>query len=325
MTRASGILFTALATFWVFACVPANAAGGLALNFYDMRCPGVYSAVGNVVEETISKAPTLAAPLLRMHFHDCFVRGCDGSVLLNSTKSTQAEKDAAPNLSLRGFAVIDAAKAAVENVCPGVVSCADVLALVARDAVHMLGGPFWNVPMGRRDGVVSIANEALTKLPPPTANFTLLRSIFASNGLDVKDLVVLSGAHTIGTSHCSSFSSRLYNFTGNGDMDPSLDKNYAAHLKIVCKPNDNKTIVEMDPGSFRTFDTHYYVNLKKRRGLFHSDDALLSSSEAEAYVNTELQFPSFFSDFATSMEKMGTIGVLTGSAGQIRRHCAFTN
>eukprot|EP00253_Pinus_taeda_P012457 PITA_12457 len=282
-----------------------------------MRCPGVYSAVGNVVGETISKAPTLAAPLLRMHFHDCFVRvsGCDGSVLLNSTKSTQAEKDAFPNLSLRGFAVIDAAKAAVENVCPGVVSCAD--------AVHMLGGPFWNVPMGRRDGVVSIVNEALTKLPPPTANFTLLRSIFASNGLDVKDLVVLSGAHTIGTSHCSSFSSRLYNFTGNGDMDPSLDKNYAAHLKIVCKPNDNKTIVEMDPGSFRTFDTHYYVNLKKRRGLFHSDDALLSSTEAEAYVNTELQFPSFLSDFATSMEKMGTIGVLTGSAGQIQRHCFY--
>eukprot|EP00253_Pinus_taeda_P005885 PITA_05885 len=290
-----------------------------------MRCPGVYSSVGNVVEETISKAPTLAAPLLRMHFHDCFVRGCDGSVLLNSTKSTQAEKEASPNLSLRGFAVIDAAKATVENVCPGVVSCADVLALVARDAVHMLGGPFWNVLMGRRDGVVSIANEALTKLPPPTANFTLLRSIFASNGLDVKDLVVLSGAHTIGTSHCSSFSSRLYNFTGNGDMDPSLDKNYAAHLKIACKPNDNKTIVEMDLGSFRTFDTHYYVNLKKRRGLFHSDDVLLSNSEAEAYVNTELQFLSFFSDFATSMQKMGTIGVLTGSAGKIRRHCAFTN
>lgn len=325
MTTTSRILFTAVASFWMFACVSGDAAGGLSLNFYDETCPGVYDAVGNVVEDYISKAPSLAAPLLRMNFHDCFVRGCDASVLLNSTNSTQAEKEAIPNQTLRGFQVIDAVKAAVEKVCPGIVSCADIIPLVARDAVHMLGGPFWYVPMGRRDGVVSIENEALTKLPLPTSNFTLLTSLFASNGLDVKDLVVLSGAHTIGVSHCTAFSTRLYNFTGKGDMDPSLDKNYAAQLKIKCKPSDNTTIVEMDPGSFRTFDTHYYVNLKKNRGLFQSDAALLTNSEAQSYVNTELQTPKFFSDFARSMEKMGRNAVLTGTAGQIRRHCAFTN
>lgn len=46
-----------------------------------------------------------------------------------------AERDAIPNLSLRGYEVVDAAKSALEKKCPGVVSCADVLALVARDAV----------------------------------------------------------------------------------------------------------------------------------------------------------------------------------------------
>jgi peroxidase len=318
-------LFTAVASFCVFVCVFSDAGGGLSLNFYEKTCPEVCNTVENVVGDYISRAPSLAAPLLRMHFHDCFVRGCDGSVLLNSTTSTKAEKDAIPNLSLRGFQVIDAAKAAVEKICPGVVSCADILALVARDGVHMLGGPFWNVPTGRRDGLVSIANEALTKLPPPFGNFSRLTSIFAAIGLDVKDLVVLSGAHTIGISHCSSFTNRLYNFTGKGDMDPSLDKFYAAQLKIKCKPGDSTTIVQMDPGSSKTFDTQYYVNLKKRRGLFQSDAALLTNNEAQAYVNTELQGSSFFSDFARSMEKMGKIGVLTGSAGQIRGRCAFTN
>ena len=81
------------------------------------------------------------------------------------------------------------------------------------------------------------------------------------------------GAHTIGIAHCSRFSNRLYNFTGVGDEDPSLDSEYAANLKAnKCKgPNDNTTKVEMDPGSRNTFDLSYYVYGLKRRGLFESD------------------------------------------------------
>lgn len=62
------------------------------------------------------------------------MQGCDGSVLLNSS-SNQAEKDAIPNLSLRGYGVIDRVKSALEKACPGVVSCSDILAIVARDVV----------------------------------------------------------------------------------------------------------------------------------------------------------------------------------------------
>ena len=68
-------LFASVVSFsWVFASVFAYAGGGLALNFYDNTCPDVYIEVENVVRDYISKAPSLAAPLLRMHFHDCFVR-----------------------------------------------------------------------------------------------------------------------------------------------------------------------------------------------------------------------------------------------------------
>lgn len=64
------------------------------------------------------------------------MQGCDASILLNSTVGTnQTEKDARPNQTLGGFEIIDAIKSEVERVCPGKVSCADILALAARDAV----------------------------------------------------------------------------------------------------------------------------------------------------------------------------------------------
>ncbi|KAF8369456.1 hypothetical protein HHK36_032526 [Tetracentron sinense] len=253
--------------------------------------------------------------------------GCEGSVLLNSTKNNQAEKVAFPNLSLRGFQVIDGVKSAVEKVCPGVVSCADILALVARDAVLMIKGPFWEVPTGRRDGRVSSANEALTNLPPPFANITQLKTMFLGKGLSVKDLVVLSGGHTIGNSHCDSFSNRIYNFTGKGDTDPKLDSKYIVNLKSKCKPGDVSTTVEMDPGSFKTFDEDYYTLVAKRRGLLESDAALLDDSETKAYVKLQMATygSTFLKDFSESMVNMGKMQVLTGMAGEIRKHCALVN
>lgn len=55
------------------------------------------------------------------------LQGCDGSVLIDSP----SEKDAIPNQTLQGFEVVDAAKTAIEKVCPGVVSCADILAMAS--------------------------------------------------------------------------------------------------------------------------------------------------------------------------------------------------
>lgn len=119
----------------------------------------------------------------------------------------------------------------------------------------------------------------------------------------------------------------MYNFTGKGGTDPSLDPNYIVHLKRKCKPNDTTTLVEMDPGSFKTFDEDYYTLVTKRRGLFQSDAALLNDNETRAYVKLQAatRGSTFANDFAVSMIKMGKIGVLTGNAGEIRKHCAFVN
>lgn len=138
---------------------------------------------------------------------------------------------------------------------------------------------------------------------------------------------VCAGGHTIGTSHCGAFTNRLYNFTGKGDTDPSLDSNYIVNLKKKCKPNDQTTLVQMDPGSFKTFDKNYYTLVAKRRGLFQSDSALLNDSKTRIYVKHQAEHfkSSFFKDFGVSMVKMGRVGVLTGSAGEIRKVCSRIN
>ncbi|CAN6574315.1 unnamed protein product [Malus baccata var. baccata] len=321
--RFSGILVSCLLVIIGFS------EAQLQLGFYSKNCPKAEKIVKDYIEEHIHNAPSLAAALIRLHFHDCFVRGCDASVLLNSTSSNQAEKDAPPNLTVRGFDFIDRIKSQLEAQCPGVVSCADVIALAARDSIVATGGPTWKVPTGRRDGVIARRAEALANIPPPSSNFRTLQRTFANVGLDLKDLVLLSGAHTIGVSHCPSFSNRLYNFTGVGDQDPALNTQYAANLKAnKCKtPTDNTTIVEMDPGSVRTFDLSYYTLLLKRRGLFQSDAALTSSSTTLNYINQLLKgsLQNFYDEFGKSMEKMGRINVKTGSAGEIRKQCSVVN
>ncbi|KAK8509886.1 hypothetical protein V6N13_093726 [Hibiscus sabdariffa] len=301
--------------------------GGLKKNYYASKCRNAEQIIKNATEKRVAIDPTLPAKFIRMHFHDCFVRGCDASVLVNSTANNTAEKDAVPNQTLGGFSVIDDIKAEVEKKCPNVVSCADVLALAARDAVSFkFNRPLWEVLTGRRDGRVSRRSEALANIPSPFSNFTTLVKNFANHSLNVRDLVVLSGAHTIGVSHCSGFFNRLYNFTGKGDQDPSLNATYAAFLKTQCKTStDNTTITPMDPITPLTFDTNYYVVLKQKRGLFESDAALLTNGGSSNLVNQLLNQNKFFAEFAKSIKKMGAIGVLTGNAGEIRKKCFAIN
>ncbi|CAL4971255.1 unnamed protein product [Urochloa decumbens] len=313
-----------------------GARAQLRMGFYAKSCPGVEKMVGDFVRQHVVRVPTVAAALLRLHFHDCFVRGCDASVLLNSTAAGVAEKDAPPNLTLRGFDFVDRVKTLVEEACPGVVSCADVLALTARDAVAAIGGPSWRVPTGRRDGTVSSMQEALDEIPKPSMSFKELTDLFATKGLGVRDLVWLSGAHTIGIAHCSSFADRLYGHpaagAGNDTTDPTLDAAYAANLRRrkCLAPNGGyaeDAVVEMDPGSHLTFDLGYYRALVKHRCLLQSDAALLTDAAARADVEGVVGGPDevFFQLFARSMATLGTVQVKTGAQGEIRRNCAVVN
>ena len=113
-----------------------------------------------------------------------FFQGCDASVLLESTPSSKAERDsAANNPSLDGFEVISDAKEALEKLCPQTVSCADILALAARDGTFLASGLDYAVPTGRRDGLVSKKDEVLPAVPHPDFNHEQLLENFTAKGI----------------------------------------------------------------------------------------------------------------------------------------------
>ncbi|KAJ0641157.1 putative peroxidase [Helianthus annuus] len=161
----------------------------LKVGFYNKMCPDAESIVGGFVRSATEFDPRVPAFLLRLHFHDCFVQGCDGSVLIDN--GPISEKLAPAHQGLKGFDVIEGAKALLELMCPGVVSCADIVAIAARDAVAISSGPIYKVETGRRDGFIS--NKTLAdKMPDFRDSIQLLKHKFFEKGLGDKDLVVLS-------------------------------------------------------------------------------------------------------------------------------------
>ncbi|KAK3130600.1 hypothetical protein QOZ80_6BG0495560 [Eleusine coracana subsp. coracana] len=309
------LMMRCLVAISVLSC---TAHAQLSPNFYSYSCPNLQSIVRSAMTQAVSNERRIGASLLRLFFHDCFVQGCDASILLDAG----GEKSAGPNAnSVRGFEVIDTIKANVEAACPGVVSCADILALAARDGTNLLGGPTWQVPLGRRDSTTASASLANANLPPATASLGTLVSLFARQGLNARDMTALSGAHTIGQAQCSTFRDRIYG-------DANIDAAFAAQRQQTCPRSGggDANLAPIDAQTPEGFDAAFFQNLLARRGLFHSDQELFNGGSQDDLVRQYSANPALFnSDFVAAMIKMGNINPLTGGARQIRRNCRVVN
>ncbi|XP_030450996.2 peroxidase 4-like [Syzygium oleosum] len=324
LKMASSSLFSkAILTLACVVLLTGCTTAQLSTDFYAKTCPKLFPTVKKTVQAAIAKETRMGASLTRLFFHDCFVNGCDGSNLLDDTPTFTGEKNATPNQnSLRGFDVVDKIKSAVEKVCPGVVSCADLLAIIARDSVKILGGPGWHVKLGRRDARTASQAAANNSIPPPTNNLNALISSFQNHGLSQKDLVALYGAHTIGQARCTNFRARIYN---ESNIDSSFARTTKSNCPRMTGVGDNN-LAGLDFQSATSFDNNYYVNLVKKRGLLHSDQQLFNGGSTDSLVRTYAKSQgTFFKDFVTSMINMGDIKPLTGSNGEIRKNCRRVN
>ncbi|CAN6251671.1 unnamed protein product [Urochloa humidicola] len=340
--KLNAALLPALVATLLIVATQSAAGGGqqLTVGYYNAKkCGGVEPIVRDEVYKALNADRSKGAALVRLFFHDCWVKGCDGSVLLDaSPKNPYPEKVASSNLGLRGFDVIDRIKSRLESVYPGVVSCADILAFAARDATRYLsdGHIDYAVPSGRRDGIISHAKDADDTLPGSTFSFSDLKKNFAKKSFDVEELVVLSGAHSIGSAHYASFKDRL------GAPAGEIDARYQAALRNAARDKSRLVANDIRDESYAFkkdagypaitaavgrdyLNNTYYHNALDNRVLFKSDWALRTDGFALGKLKEYRDKPKEWdSDFADAMVKLSKL-LGEGKDSEIRKKCSAVN
>ncbi|XP_043719151.1 peroxidase 41-like [Telopea speciosissima] len=302
--------------------------GKLTENYYQTTCPQLEKTVQEIVTNKQITSPTTAAAILRLLFHDCMVEGCDASILISSNPSNKAERDNDHNLSLAGdgFDVVVRAKTALELACPGIVSCSDILVLATRNLVNMVGGPYYKVRLGRKDGLISKASNV--DILNSTATVDEQIKYFAARGFTVQEMVALVGAHTIGFAHCKEFAPRIFNYSNTSPIDPTLNNGFATGLQKACanyEQNPNMAIF-LDVVSPGKFDNIFYQNMPKGMTLLKSDNLLIQDPRTKPFVlKYAADQTAFFNDFSHAMEKLSVLNVKTGRNGEVRRRCDSFN
>uniref|UniRef100_A0A0D9VPN7 peroxidase n=1 Tax=Leersia perrieri TaxID=77586 RepID=A0A0D9VPN7_9ORYZ len=299
------------------AAFAATASAQLSPQFYSSSCPNVEKIVFSVIERKFKEDPGTSALLLRLMFHDCFANGCDASILIDPLSNQSAEKEAGPNVSVKGYDIIDEIKTELEKACPGVVSCADIIALGTRDGVRLAGGPSYDVPTGRRDSLVSNREDG-DGLPGPDIAVPKLMAEFSQRGFTVEDMIVLlAGGHTIGKCKC---------FFIEVDAAP-IDPAYRSNVTTFCDGKEGeKAAVPLDPITPDVVDPNYFGLVMAKKMPLTVDRLLGMDPRTAPIVKAMAAKPAdFMAAFGKAMEKLSAMKVLTGKEGEIRKSCSEFN
>ncbi|KAI7725440.1 hypothetical protein M8C21_009705 [Ambrosia artemisiifolia] len=203
-------------------------------------------------------------------------------------------------------------------------SGASVMRFQFHDCFVNSGGPDWEVKLGRKDSLTASQEDADAIMPSPRANATMLIDLFAKFDLSVKDLVALSGSHSIGKGRCFSIVFRLYNQSGTGRPDPSIEPKFRQKLNKLCPLGGDGNVTGDLDFTPRVFDNQYFKDLVSGRGFLNSDETLYTYWRTREYVKRYSEDQDeFFRDFVEGMIKMGDLQ--SGRPGEIRKNCRVVN
>ncbi|XP_072961078.1 peroxidase 21 [Typha angustifolia] len=300
-------------------------ASGLRLNYYSKSCPRAEAIVKEEVQKLYNEHGNTAVSWVRNLFHDCMVKSCDASLLLETRNTIVSEQASERSFGMRNFKYVTTIKEALERECPATVSCADVIALSARDGVALLGGPHIPMKTGRRDSKESYVDVVEQFIPNHNDTISLVLSRFKSMGISAESTVALLGAHSVGRVHCGNLVGRLY-----PTIDPTIDPAYAKYLRYRCpSPNpDPKDVVyaRNDRETPMILDNMYYKNLLRNKGLLLVDQQLVSDPSLSPFVKKMAANNAYFHDrFSTALLLLSENNPLVGNQGEIRKDCRFVN
>ncbi|XP_031253572.1 peroxidase 21-like [Pistacia vera] len=297
----------------------------LQYNYYAESCPNAEEIIKQEVIKLYKIHGNTAVSWVRNLFHDCVVKSCDASLLLETVNGIESEQASDRSFGMRNFKYVKTIKDALEQECPITVSCADVVALSARDGIVMLGGPRIEMKTGRRDSKESYFAEVDSLIPNHNDSISSVLSRFQSLGVDVEATVALLGAHSVGRVHCINLVHRLY-----PTVDPTLDPHYAEYLKGRCpKPDpDPKAVLyaRNDRETPMILDNNYYKNVLNHKGLLIIDQQLASDPTTLPYVEKMAADNGYFQDqFSQAVLLLSENSPLTGDQGEIRKDCRYVN
>lgn len=224
--------------------------------------------------EALSAAinPEAAGAILRFAFHDAGT--------WDAVKATGGANGSLPLELTRpenagglkyAWSIIQGARSAAAASGAPALTVADTIQLAGAVAVAKTGGPSIPVPLGRPDAKKA---DPGGQLPALTLDAAGLRELFGRNGYSVEQIVALSGAHTLGSSRA--------NPPKGAALSPTPTK----------------------------FDTSYFQAVLKGKGVFPSDNALMSDPEMAALVKRFAKDKkAFFKAFSEAYVAMGTKGL----------------
>ncbi|CAN6328530.1 unnamed protein product [Urochloa humidicola] len=335
---AAAALSSALLLFCCFTTGDAN-NGRLRLGYYSDTCPRAEDIVREQVTQLYHKHGNTAVSWLRALFHDCMVGSCDASLLLDTSPAAGAgaggvvvsEKSSPRSFGMRNFKYIDDIKSALERECPGTVSCADVLALAARDGAAILAGVGpRTIPMrtGRLDSKVARYGDVERAIPDHNATVSAVLAAFAAAGVgDAESVTALLGAHSVGRVHCFNLVARLY-----PAVDAGVDPAYGEYLQGRCPTaearEDTRDVAyaRNDRATPMVLDNMYYKNLLARKGLLLVDQRLADDPRTAPFVKRMAADNGYFNErFAAALVALSENNPLGSGEGEVRRHCRFVN
>ncbi|KAG5002960.1 hypothetical protein AAZX31_10G048600 [Glycine max] len=295
------------------------------LNYYSKSCPKAEEIIKEQVTQLYNKHGNTAVSWVRNLFHDCVVKSCDASLLLATVSDVVSEQASDRSFGMRNFKYVNTIKAAVEKECPLTVSCADIVALSARDGIALLGGPSIEMKTGRKDSKESYATEVEALIPNHNDSMSSVLSRFQAIGIDVEATVALLGAHSVGRVHCKNLVHRLY-----PTVDSTLNPAHAEYLKRRCPtPNPDPKAVLYSRNDLKTpmiIDNNYYKNILQHKGLLIVDEELATDPITAPYVQKMANDNDYFNQqFSRAILLLSETNPLTGDEGEIRKDCRYLN